>query len=79
MTDWVKPFPAVELRRYDLKQTGLTDAQIEALTDEDMETIADKMDCFIEDYYFDNQVWEHVLEIATDCLAARRNHENHQT
>ena len=68
MIDWTKPFPAVTLRRYDLKQTGLSDAQIEALTDEDMEMIAEEMDCFIEDYYFDKQVWEHVLRTATTRL-----------
>ena len=71
MIDWTKSFPAVKLCRYDLKQTGLTDTQIGALTDEDMEEIAREMDCFIEDYYFDDEVWKHVLATATTRLTLR--------
>lgn len=65
MIDWHKGFPVIVLCRFDLKQTGLTDEQIAALTDEDMEVIAVAMDCFIEDYYFDKQIWEQVYRTAT--------------
>ncbi len=57
MIDWDKGFPAIVISRYDLKQTGLSDAEIEALDDEDMETIAEQLRHFIEDNYFDEEIW----------------------
>ena len=59
MIDWDKGFPAIVICRFDLKQTGLSDAEIEALDDEDMEVIAEQLGHFIEDYY-DEEVWQQV-------------------
>jgi len=66
------------LCRYDLKQTGLSDAEIAVLSDEDMEVIAQEMDNFIEDYYFDKEVWEHVTQIGLHRLELARTRKEKQ-
>jgi len=60
MIDWNKEFPITSITRADLQEAGFTDAQIQTLTDADMQTIAAKM----EDMYCDGNYWED-LEIAT--------------
>ncbi len=52
MIDWDKEFPIASLTRVDLKAAGFSDQQIQLLTDEDMTTIASKL----EDAYRDNQL-----------------------
>jgi len=64
MTDWHKNFTVIRISRADLRQTGLTNEQIAELSDEDMEAIAEEMDNYIEDYYFDQDVWEHLRKTA---------------
>ena len=42
-TDWAKPFLIANLYRTDLAKLGLTNAQIESLSDLDMLTIAQRL------------------------------------
>ena len=60
MIDWNKEFPVTSITRADLQEAGFTDAQIQTLTDADMQTIASKM----EDMYCDGSYWQD-LELAT--------------
>jgi len=47
--DLDKQFTVCTLSRHDLKQMGLSDAEIEALDDESMQEIAESVGCFLED------------------------------
>jgi hypothetical protein len=51
MIDWDKAFPIASLSREDLKYAGVTEADIALLTDEDMVSLAGRL----EDLYRDNQ------------------------
>ena len=53
MIDWGKEYPIASLTRTDLKEAGFSDELIAKLTDEDMATIASKL----EDTYRDNQLF----------------------
>lgn len=71
-----KDFCVMRLSRYDLQNTELSREQILALTDADMEVIAEQMDCFIEDYSFDKQMWEHVYRIANRLIQTSKQEES---
>mgnify|MGYP001395023946 CR=1 FL=1 len=53
MIDWEKEYPIASLTRADLEEAGFSDELIAKLTDEDMATIASKL----EDTYRDNQLF----------------------
>ncbi len=61
--DWNKEFPIASLTRADLKEAGFSDSVIASLTNEDMRTIASKL----EDTYRDNQLYID-LEIEVNLL-----------
>jgi len=67
MIDWHKPFPIASLSRADLKDAGFSDEVIEMLSDDDMVTIASKL----EDTYRDNQL-SIDLEIEVNLLVENK-------
>ena len=64
MTDWAKPFPVGSVYRYDLQRIGLTNEQIDQLSDMDMLKIAHKMQVL----YLQGEFWKHLEVIAGEVL-----------
>jgi hypothetical protein len=57
MSDWIKPFPVMSVYRFDLYRISLTQEQVNALTDEDMLTIAN----IIRIKYLEGGFYSHLL------------------
>ena len=57
MNDWIKPFPVMSVYRFDLYRISLTQEQVNALTDEDMLTIAN----IVRIKYLEGGFYSHLL------------------
>ena len=57
MNDWIKPFPVMCVYRFDLYRISLTKEQVNALTDEDMLTIAN----IVRIKYLEGGFYSHLL------------------
>jgi len=64
MTDWAKPYAVGSVYRFDLQRVGLTNEQIDELSDVDMLEIAQTMQAL----YLQGSFWEHLLEAAEKVL-----------
>lgn len=62
--DWNKAFPVLHITRRDLKEAGITEAEIATLTDEDMQHIASK----VEDCIDDEEISDHLFTSARNIL-----------
>jgi len=71
MNDWAKPFSVGSVYRFDLQRIGLTNEQIDALSDFDMLNIAQKTQVL----YLQNDFFKH-LEIATGEVLKERSNSN---
>jgi len=69
--DWHKTFAVAVITRGDLTEVGLSQEQIDTLTDADMQAIADKM----ADLYGDNGYWEDLREAVKRLLQTERSSE----
>jgi hypothetical protein len=67
LTDWHKTFVVAVVTRGDLTEAGLSAQQIDALTDADMQSIAEKM----ADLYCDNGYWQDVKSAVEKTLAGK--------
>jgi hypothetical protein len=56
MTDWAKPFFVGSVYRYDLQRIGLTNEQIDQLSDIEMLKIAHKMQVM----HLQGEFWKHL-------------------
>ena len=63
---WSKEFSITSVTRADLKAAGVPAKTVKALTDEQMQRIASKM----EDYYCDGEFWDHA-RTATEYVVDR--------
>jgi hypothetical protein len=72
MIDWNKSFPIASLSREDLKYAGFTKADIALITDEDMVSLAGRL----EDLYRDNQFEIDLETAASLLLSCRKEEEN---
>lgn len=59
--EWSKMFPALSICRLDLVNAGCNREQVAALTDEQMQHIAEAIDNYIEDYAFEEGEWEEIV------------------
>lgn len=64
MADWATPFPVGNVYRFDLQRVGLTNEQINRLSDLDMLEIAQTMQAL----YLQGSFWKHLLEAAEKVL-----------
>jgi hypothetical protein len=64
MTDWAKPFLVGSVYRYDLQWIGLTNEQIDQLSDMDLLTIANKMQVL----HLQGEFWKHLEVTAGEVL-----------
>jgi hypothetical protein len=62
--DWHKTFPVAVVTRGDLTEVGLSHQQIDALTDADMQAIADTM----ANLYCENGYWQDVKSAVEKTL-----------
>jgi hypothetical protein len=65
--DWHKTFPVAVVTRGDLTEVGLSHQQIDALTDADMQAIAEKM----ADLYADIGYWQDVKSAVEKTLVEK--------
>ncbi len=65
--DWMKEFPVNSLCRADIQEAGFPDEQIALLTDEDIQSIADKMADWYDEYGF----WEDLSSITSALLETK--------
>ena len=68
--DWNQTFTVAVVTRGDLTEVGLSQEQIDALTNTDMRAIAEKM----ADLYCENGYWED-LSMAVEKLLAEKGEE----
>jgi hypothetical protein len=69
MTDWAKPFPVGSVYRFDLQRIGLTNEQIDQLSDLDMLTIANKMQVM----YLQSEFFKHLEAAAGEVLREKES------
>lgn len=67
MTDWAKPFPVGSLYRFDLQRIGLTNEQIDQLSDMDLLKIANKMQVM----YLQGEFFKHLGIAAGEVLTEK--------
>ncbi len=67
---WTDMFPALSICRLDLVNAGCNREQIAALTDEQMQHIAEAIGNYIEDYSFDEGEWEKTVRYIVGRLIA---------
>ncbi len=72
--DWSKPFEVAVVTRGDLTEVGLSPQQIDSLTDEEMQEIAQIM----ANLYCENGYWQD-LEEAVFRLLSQRHQDNRRT
>jgi hypothetical protein len=65
--DWHRTFEVAVVTRGDLTEVGLSQQQIDSLTDADMQAIAAKM----ADLYADNGYWQDVKTAVEKTLAGK--------
>jgi hypothetical protein len=65
--DWSKTFEVAVITRGDLTEVGLSQQQIDSLTDADMQAIAGKM----AELYADNGYWQDVKTAVENTLAGK--------
>ena len=70
MTDWAKPFPVGSVYRYDLQRIGLTNEQIDQLSDLDMLKIAHKMQVL----HLQGEFWKHLAVTVGEVLQEKEAH-----
>ncbi len=70
MTDWAKPFPVGSVYRYDLQRIGLTNEQIDQLSDMDMLKIANKMQVL----HLQGEFWKHLEVAVGEVLQEKEAH-----
>ena len=71
-TDWAKPFLIANLYRTDLTQIGLTNEQIEALSDMDMLKISQQLGA----WYLESVFVAHLRTAVNDLLLAKEQEGN---
>ena len=69
MTDWAKPFPVGSVYRYDLQRIGLTNEQIDSLSDFNMLQIAQKMQVM----HLQGEFWKHLEAAAGEVLLEKES------
>ena len=70
MTDWAKPFPVGSVYRYDLQRIGLTNEQIDQLSDIDLLKMAQKM----QNLHLQGEFWKHLAVAVGEVLQEKEAH-----
>lgn len=73
MTDWATPFSVGSVYRFDLQRIGLTNEQINKLTDVDMLNIANKMQVM----YLQSEFFKQLEVAAGEVLLEKEESHGH--